>query len=452
MLKFLHLAGYALYLGCVFLAGLIPLPLVFLFGKCLGALAYHLLRKRRRLAVSNMMAALGIGETMARKRTRRHFRNLGANLLSMLKIPAMSDARLWRHVTVEISPEISPSPDSRGWVGVISHMSNWELLFRLLPKLFPDYRFGAVYQKLANGYVNRHFNNSRARFGVTLFDRRKGYWSSVAFLKSGGVVGVLTDQYAGVPGTWMPFFGRLTSTSTLAAVLAQKVGVKMVPVVINTTGWARWKITIGNPLPKGASPEASTAAINRELERQISASPSDWLWSHDRWKTPRLGFLLTSSHRRVFLPPDFPRSKLAPYRILVRSVDDPAEAEMSVPAVRAIKHGRPDAHVTVVATEALAGFWKAVAEVDEVIPFPAGESPLAVAGKIARVGRFEVGILLPQARRAAVEMFLAGIPYRFGPPARFLLNTWRNPPGVPDPDAAGEARYRRIAAAAGAAI
>ncbi|MFZ4779801.1 MAG: hypothetical protein ACOYM3_30960, partial [Terrimicrobiaceae bacterium] len=376
MLKFLHLAGYALYLGCVFLAGLIPLPVVFLFGKCLGALAYHLLRKRRRLAMSNMVAALGVGEPMARKLARRHFRNLGANLLSMLKIPAMSDARLWGHVTVEISRKISPKPDSKGWVAVMSHMSNWELLGWLLPKLLPDYRFGAVYQKLVNGYVNRHFNKSRARFGVTLFDRREGYWSSVAFLKSGGVVGVLADQYAGVPGTWMPFFGRLTSTSTLAAVLAQRAGVGLVPITINTTGLARWHVVVGNPLARGTSPEIATASVNRELESQISASPADWLWSHDRWKTPRLGFLLTASHRRVFLPPGFSRSKLVPYRILVRSVDDPAEAEMSVPAVRAIKHGRPDAHVTVVATEALAGFWKAVAEVDEVIPFSAGESAL----------------------------------------------------------------------------
>ena len=302
MLKFLHLAGYALYLGCVFLAGLVPLPAVFLFGKCLGALAYYLLRKRRRLAVSNMMAALGVGETRAQKLTRQYFRNLGANLLSMLKIPTMSDARLWRHITVEVALKIPPGPHLKGWVAVISHMGNWELLGWLLPKLFPDYRFGAVYQKLANGYVNQHFNNSRARFGLTLFDRREGYWSSAAFLKSGGVVGVLADQFAGVAGTWMPFFGRLTSTSTLAAVLAQRAGVELVPITFNTTGVARWHVVVGNPLAKGTTPEIATAAVNRELERQIAASPADWLWSHDRWKTPRLGFLLTASHRRVFFP------------------------------------------------------------------------------------------------------------------------------------------------------
>ncbi len=451
LLKILRLAGYAVYLGCVFLARPVPLNLVFLLGKVLGAIGYCVLGKRRNLAVSNMRAALGIDEAAARKLARRNFMILGANLLSMLKMATMSDARIWRHVTFEIAPEIPQEAGRKGWVAVLSHMSNWELVGRL-SKLFPQYRFGAIYQKLSNSHVNRHFNESRARLGVTLFDRKEGFWNSVAFLESGGVLGVLADQYAGVSGTWMPFFGRLTSTSTLAAALAHRVGVELVPVAINTTGLARWHVSVGHPLPKAGTPEAATATINRELEKQISASPADWLWSHDRWKTPRFGFLLAASNRRIFLPPGFQASKLVPYRILVRSVDDPTEAALSLPAVLAIKHGRPDAHVTVVATQGLGDFWKAIPEVDEVITFSVADGPLAVARKIARTGTYQVGILFLGTLRAAVEMLLAGVPYRLGPPARLLLNTWRNPPGIPDPGDAGEERYRRIAGAAGAAI
>ena len=346
LLKYLHLAGYAVYLGCIFLARPVPLPAVFLLGKALGAIGYCLLRKRRKLAVSNLRAAFGISDAAARKLARRHFMILGANLLSMLKMATMSDAQIWRRVTFEIAPEIPREAGGKGWVAVLSHMSNWELLGRL-SKLFPQYRFAAIYQKLRNARVNRHFNESRARLGVTLFDRKEGFWNAVSFLESGGVLGVLADQYAGIAGTWMPFFGRLTSTSTLAAALAHRVGVELVPVAINTTGLARWHVAVGHPLPKGGSPETATAAVNSELERQIAASPADWLWSHDRWKTPRFGFLLSASNRRILFPPGFDPSKLLPYRILVRSVDDPAEAALCLPAVRAIKHGRPDAHVTV---------------------------------------------------------------------------------------------------------
>jgi ADP-heptose:LPS heptosyltransferase len=120
--------------------------------------------------------------------------------------------------------------------------------------------------------------------------------------------------------------------------------------------------------------------------------------------------------------------------------------------VRAIKRGRPDAHVTVVAAGALSEFWKGIAEVDDVIAFSPAETASAVAKKIALAGRFEAGILLPETRRGAVEMFMAGVPYRIGAPRRFLLNHWGNPPGESDPEARGAERYRRIAKAAGAAM
>ncbi len=449
-LKSLHLPGYGLYLGFTAMARLVPLPVMFVLGQGLGTLGYFLLRKRRKLAVANIRIALGLDEPDSRELARRHFATLGANLLAMLKTATMSDTQLWRHITFAIAPEIAGSPDHKGCVAVLSHTSNWELLGRLAG-LFPRHQFGAIYQKLANARVNRHFNESRARQGVVLFDRQEGFWNAVSFLESGGVLGVLADQYAGVSGTWMPFFGRLTSTSTLAAALARRVGVEVVPVVINTIGLARWHVVIGSPLMPGNTPDLATAAINRELERQITACPADWLWSHDRWKTPRFGFLLSASNRRVFFPPAFDRSQLKPYRILVRSVDDPAEARLTVPAVRAIKRGRPDAHVTVVAVESLAELWRSVEEVDEVVAFSQDESPWDVAKMIARSGRFEVGILLPDTLRPAGEMFLAGVPYRLGPPGRFPLSFWRNAPGLADPEPAGAERYRRILAAAGAA-
>jgi len=233
--KILHLVGYVFYLGASLVARPIPLPAVYWMGRVVGHLGFFLMPTRRRLAVSNMTLALGIPETEARELALQHFKNLGANVLSMLKVPTMSDAAIWRHVTFEIGPHVPKEPGGKGWVAVFGHSSNWELLGRLT-KLFPQYRFGALYRKLSNAAVNRHFNKTRVRMGVQLFDRQEEFWDAVAFLESGGVLGVLSDQYAGVSGTWMPFFGRLTSTSTLAAALAHRVDVPIVPLKSQPSG------------------------------------------------------------------------------------------------------------------------------------------------------------------------------------------------------------------------
>lgn len=451
-LKILHLVGYSIYLFCTAVARLFPLTFVFFAGRCLGAAGCVLLRNRRRLAVTNLMLALDKTEEEARVLVREHFKNLGANMLSALKLATMSDAQILKRVTIDIPPEIyrlQKEQPQKGWVAMISHMGNWELLSHLSP-LFPQYKYGAVYQKLANHYVDRHFKESRARSGVTLFDRREGYWKCLTFLREGGSVGVLVDQYAGMPGTWMPFFRRLTSTSPLAATMAIRTDVSVVPIAVYTTGLARWRFTVSLPLEKEDDVEKLTAKINRELERQIAASPADWLWSHNRWKTPRWVFLFTLAKQRVYFPPGFNRGTLIPYRILVRSVDDLEEAKISLRAVQAIKRGRPDLHLTMVAGGAAADFWKTVAEVDEVIVAGPGESVWAVAKKIKNAGRFDVGILLAPMRRVALEAYLGGVPYRIGAPRRFLLNNWENPPGRSDPPERGAERYRRIAEAAGA--
>src|SRR2546421_723218 len=101
------------------------------------------------------------------------------------------------------------------------------------------------------------------------------------------------------------------------------------------------------------------------IEQQIRHAPEDWFWVHNRWKTPRPNFLLTQYKRGVHLPPDVSANDLKPFRILIRSSNWLGDAIMSVPAVRAIKSGRPDAYVAIAALAKIVPVWKLVSEVDE---------------------------------------------------------------------------------------
>jgi lipopolysaccharide heptosyltransferase II len=85
---------------------------------------------------------------------------------------------------------------------------------------------------------------------------------------------------------------------------------------------------------------------------------------------------------------------------------------MSAPAVRAIKAGRPDAHVTVLAPAKLVDFWKTMPEVDEVLAILPGEGVLKVARKIR--GRFDVAFVFPNSVRTGLEVWLGGVPRRIG--------------------------------------
>jgi lipopolysaccharide heptosyltransferase II len=202
----------------------------------------------------------------------------------------------------------------------------------------------------------------------------------------------------------------------------------------------------------GSSVSVLTSKINRVIEEQIRRAPEDWFWVHNRWKTPEPNFLLANYKRGIYLPPGISASDLKPFRILIRSSNWLGDAVMSVPAVRAIKGGRPDIHVTIAAPEKVAAMWKLIPEVDAIIPLPEG-SLLSVVRLLKQQMPFDVAILFPNSLRVALESWLSGIPRRVGYRGHcrnWLVNQIVREPRKPRPPEHHSLRFLRIARECGA--
>ncbi len=124
---------------------------------------------------------------------------------------------------------------------VLSHLGIWELFAQLMPKFVGYVRNASVYQKLGNRFIDAHVRRTRGQTGLELFDRQQGFQPVIDLLRSGGGVGVLSDQHAGDHGLWTPFFGRLASTSPLPALLAKRTRAALIAAGVYTIGPARWR-------------------------------------------------------------------------------------------------------------------------------------------------------------------------------------------------------------------
>ncbi len=443
---------YLLYRAGSFLIGLLPLPFVFVLGELSGAAACMVLPKYRRLAFHNLQIAFG-NEKSAREMhrlVRQHFRRLGANLLCGVKLGRMPMEKVARRIEVENVDEVHRLLKNKTpIVFLLSHLSNWELQAQLFPRYFDYVRASTVYQKLGNRYIDAHVRRTRGRTGVELFDRSEGFHRAIELLRGGGVIGILGDQHAGDHGLWTPFFGRLASTSPLPALLARRTRAALMGANIYTNGRARWRFVFTERFDNaGDSIETLTAKANEIIARQIRVAPEDWFWVHNRWKTPKPHFLLTRYKRGIFVPPN---ESLKPFRILIRAPNWLGDSIMSIPAVRAIKSGRPDAHITVVAPEKIAPVWKLVPEVDEVLPIPQ-RSLLATLRILKRQNPFDAAVLFPNSLRTALEVWLARIPRRAG--FRGHHRSWLLNQIIPEREKPGPVehhaiRYLRIAKAIG---
>jgi len=449
---------YLLYRAGLAIAAGLPLPVLFALGKFLGFCAWLLSGKYRRLAERNVALAFANEKTPREmhRLVRRHFQRLGANLLCSVKLTAMPPEKILQRVKVDNIEAMDR--EFRAGVPVVlvlSHLGTWELFAQLMPKFVGYVRNASVYQKLGNRFIDAHVRRTRGQTGLELFDRQEGFQPVIDLLRSGGGVGVLSDQHAGDHGLWTPFFGKLASTSPLPALLAKRTHAALIAAGVYTIGPARWRLVFTerfDPPKADASVAALTSEINQIIEQQIRVAPEDWFWVHNRWKTPQPNFLLARYKRGVHLPLGVSPQDLKPFQILIRSSNWLGDAAMSATAVRAIKAGRPDARVTIAAPEKIAPVWKLIPEVDAIIALP-GAQLLSSVRLLRREPSFDVAILFPNSLRAALESWLTRIPRRVGYRGRWrrwLLNQIVPVPRKPGPPEHHSLRFLRIARECGA--
>jgi lipopolysaccharide heptosyltransferase II len=191
--------------------------------------------------------------------------------------------------------------------------------------------------------------------------------------------------------------------------MALRTGAAVLGIALYTEPRGKWRLVIRpEVVPAVNETAAFTAKLNTELEVMIRRAPSDWLWSHNRWKTPKPNFLGIGGKRGVVT-----NGTMQPFRLLIRSVNWLGDAVMTVPAIRAIRRTRPDLQITVACQEKLVEFWNAVPEVDCVLALPKSKSIMAT-GRLLQAHNFDAALVLPNSLRTGLEVWLANIPRRVG--------------------------------------
>ena len=109
-----------------------------------------------------------------------------------------------------------------------------------------------------------------------------------------------------------------------------------------------------------------------------------------------------------------------PERILVRGVNWLGDAVMTTPALQRLREAKPDAHITLLTHEKLAGLWHGHPSIDQAVTFADSEGAWTV-GRRLRGGAFDLAIVFPNSPRSALEVFLGRIPERVG-----YGRPWRN--------------------------
>ena len=169
------------------------------------------------------------------------------------------------------------------------HFANFELMAMELDKF--GIKCAAIYRPLNNFFLNPLMEYLRMKYVCPnqIPKGRIGMREIISKVKDGYSIALMVDQRVS-EGPRTLFFNKPAHTTTIPAQLALKYNCKLVPISLERKEGANFEMTIHEPykIEKTGNDEEDTKnitlKINQILEKMIVENPTQWIWSHNRWK------------------------------------------------------------------------------------------------------------------------------------------------------------------------
>ena len=183
----------------------------------------------------------------------------------------------------EVLDEIKKS--NKPVVFISGHFSNFELMAMQIEKA--GIKLSAIYRPLNNIFLNRIMEKIRKKY-ICKNQIKKGIAGTrelIKFQRNNYSIALMIDQRVS-EGEKVNFFNQEAYTTTIPAQLAKKFDMPIVPIFIERVNDTNFKIKISKPVNflKSDSIKDITSKLNVIIEEMILKNPTQWIWSHNRWK------------------------------------------------------------------------------------------------------------------------------------------------------------------------
>ncbi len=263
-----------------------------IWARRLGSLAYRLLPAARGRALTHLSYALGqsSSEEQIRRIALESFQNLILNFLECGRFASIEHKRLLEKIEVDGWEHVEAAHQAgRGGIFVTGHIGNWELSGAYVA--LRGYPMNAVARRIYLEPLNQRLTELRARMGVRTLYRDGTMRSMIRCLQNNQFLAILPDQdVKRVQGIFVDFFGRPAYTPVGPALLGLASGS---PILIarGVRQGNRHLLTIDPPIfadraaPREEEVKRLVTLYTNRLEAFIREYPSQWVWTHRRWRT-----------------------------------------------------------------------------------------------------------------------------------------------------------------------
>jgi KDO2-lipid IV(A) lauroyltransferase len=287
-----RLESFALQ-SMVAVVGILPRPAARAVGRGIGAVAWKVLKRLRKVGMGNL--ELAFPEKPKAERAvilRGVYRSLGWQIGEFCKMSRYTEEQASKFIRYDgLERFLAAREKGKGVLVLTGHLGAWEL--SSFYHSLMGYPMSLVIRRLDNPLVDAFVNRIRCMHGNRVIHKDDFARGLLTSMSRGETVGILMDTNMTPPqGLFVPFFGLEACTASGMARVALHSGAAVLPgFLVWEAAEKKYVLRFGEELElvrtgdSAADILMNTALFTATIESYVRRYPEQWLWVHRRWKT-----------------------------------------------------------------------------------------------------------------------------------------------------------------------
>ncbi|MFC4759899.1 lysophospholipid acyltransferase family protein [Solitalea agri] len=283
---------FTLALPVIYLFAFLPFPVLYLLSNFLKVIVFDIIGYRKQVIFTNLRKSFPTkSEDEILLIAKQFYQNFCDLLVEAIKLSVISEKELVKRIKLIGYDKVEAfHQQGRSSIISVSHCGNWEY-GPLIQGHVSSVPSMIVYKTIKNQPVDAFVKGIRSRFGSILVPKENTL-RKIAELKGKPWLLVLAgDQKPG--GKNSPFWTYFLNQETNVFLGVEKIAKSTNSVVFYcdirrlNRGYYEAEYSLLTDSPKEMEELAITKMHLNALEEAIKKNPSNWLWSHRRWKSKR---------------------------------------------------------------------------------------------------------------------------------------------------------------------
>jgi KDO2-lipid IV(A) lauroyltransferase len=284
---FYQLMYYIVY-GLLYSFSLLPLPVLYLFSDFAFFIMYRVQKYRLDVVMGNLAIAFPEKTIEERKKIAKDFYlNFTDTFIETIKMISISKKQLLKRSNCDVDLINELIEKGENIHIMAGHQFNWEFA-NLVYAMNVKAPFVGIYTPVSNPVMERIFFRMRSRYGTIMISAKDFSNKMHAVFSKQYILALAADQNPGVPARafWLEFFGRPAPFASGPGKGAVKHNTAVVFVGFEKVkrGKYHFKATLLTEDGGRHTAEELTLMYKNVLEETIRQDPSNYLWSHRRWR------------------------------------------------------------------------------------------------------------------------------------------------------------------------